>query len=238
MKPLTPDQLNELNARFEKATPQEILTWAITTYRGRIGLSSSFGAESAGLLHMATRIDPSLPILFLNTGLLFKETLQFRDELKKKLNLNIREFKATSEQIAAVQKKLADPSNVKGACCDDTKVALMQASLNGLDAWIAGLRRNQSSTRKSIKIVESYRTGLVKVHPLANWTSKELYNYLVANDLPFHPLWHKGFTSIGCEPCTSLPLTGQGDRSGRWAGTDKTECGIHTFMADDKIDKS
>ena len=223
-------ELNELNAKFEKAQPQEILEWAIKTYRPRVGLSSSFGAESAGLLHMATQIEPSIPILFINTGHLFKETLQFAADLKKKFNLNLREFKSNSEQMASIQKKLDDPNNKVGACCDDVKVTLMQQSLEGLDCWIAGLRRNQSATRKNIKIVESYRSGLVKVHPLANWTSKELYEYMKKHDLPFHPLWHKGYKSIGCEPCTTLPLPGQDDRSGRWAGTEKTECGIHTFL--------
>src|SRR5262245_42317439 len=214
---MTEQELNDINAKFERAQPQEILGWAIKTYP-KIGLTSSFGGESAGLIHMATRIKADIPILFLNTGFLFKETLQFVEDLKKRFNLNVREFKATPEQILAVQKKLADPKNEVGACCDDTKVHLMQKSLEGLDGWIAGLRRNQSSTRKNIKIVESYRNGLVKVHPLANWTSKEIYNYMVKHDLPFHPLWEKGYKSIGCEPCTSLPLPGQDDRSGRWAG--------------------
>lgn len=227
-------ELNQLNSQFEKASPQEILAWAIRTYPGRVGLSSSFGAESAGLLHMATQIESKIPILFINPGFLFKETLEFAETLKKRLNLNLREFKASPQQIAETQKKLQDPQNVIGSCCDEAKVSLMQASLKGLDCWIAGIRRNQSSTRKNIKIVESYQEGLVKVHPLANWTSKELYQYLTAHSLPFHPLWEKGYTSIGCEPCTRLPLPGQDARSGRWAGIDKTECGIHTFLSDKK----
>lgn len=230
-------ELNQLNSKFEKASPQEILAWAIGAYPGRVGLSSSFGAESAGLLHMATQIDPKIPILFINTGFLFKETLEFAETLKKRLHLNLREFKASPQQIAETQKKLQDPHNVIGSCCDEAKVSLMQASLEGLGCWIAGIRRNQSSTRKDIKIVESYQEGLVKVHPLANWTSKELYQYLTAHSLPFHPLWEKGYTSIGCEPCTRLPLPGQDARSGRWAGIDKTECGIHTFLSDKKTDK-
>ena len=106
----------------------------------------------------------------------------------------------------------------------------MKQSLEGLACWIAGLRRNQGTSRKDIKIIEEYGTGLVKVHPLANWTAKEIYGYMKKNDLPFHPLWEKGYTSVGCEPCTSLPIPGQDERSGRWAGSDKKECGIHTFM--------
>jgi phosphoadenosine phosphosulfate reductase len=106
----------------------------------------------------------------------------------------------------------------------------MQRSLEDVQCWIAGLRRNQASTRKGVKVVEQYSEGLVKVHPLANWTSKEIYQYMQKHGLPFHPLWEKGYKSIGCEPCTQLPLPGQDDRSGRWAGVDKTECGIHTFL--------
>ena len=223
-------EVNAINEKFEKSHPQEILEWAIRTFHPRIGLSSSFGAESVGLLHMVTQIEPSIPVLFINTGHLFRETIEFSVELKKRFNLNLKEFKASPDQITSIQKKLTDPQNKNGACCDDIKVELMQKSLEGLDCWIAGVRRSQSSTRKDIKIVESYRSGLVKVHPLANWTPKDLYDYMTKKNLPFHPLWAKGYKSIGCEPCTQLPLPGQDERSGRWTGTDKTECGIHTFL--------
>jgi phosphoadenosine phosphosulfate reductase len=149
--------------------------------------------------------------------------------LQKKLNLNLREFKATPEEIDVTRKNLATRTDRSGICCDDSKVACMQRSLKGLSCWIAGIRRNQGPSRKNIEIIEEYQSGLIKVHPLANWTVQQLYAYMKANDLPFHPLWEKGFTSIGCEPCTVLP-TGDGERSGRWAGLAKTECGIHTFL--------
>lgn len=236
-KQMTEQELNELNQKFETATPQQIVEWAIKTYTPHIGLSSSFGAESAGLIHMAIQVDPKIPILFLDTGFLFKETLQFVEDLKTRFHLNVREFKATPEQIAQTKKNL-ETKDAAGKCCDDSKVALMQQSLQGLQCWIAGLRRDQGKTRKNINIVENYRTGLVKVHPLANWSSKDLYQYMKQHDLPFHPLWEKGYRSIGCEPCTRLPLPGQDDRSGRWAGLDKTECGIHTFMEEEKIKPS
>ena len=106
----------------------------------------------------------------------------------------------------------------------------MQRSLAGLTCWIAGLRRSQGDTRKDIKIVEEYQSGLIKVHPLAHWSGKQLYAYMTQHSLPFHPLWDKGYTSIGCEPCTRLPLSADDERSGRWAGLEKKECGIHTFM--------
>lgn len=227
-EPLNDHRIAELNARFETAAPQDILAWAIQAFPGA-ALSSSFGGESAGLIHMAIRIKPDIPILFLDTGFLFKETLEFKDRLKKRFNLNVREFTATPLQIEQTRRNLLDKTSNGGVCCDDAKVDLMKRSLVGVDCWIAGLRRNQSSSRKDTKIVENYGGGLVKVHPLVNWTSKEIYEYLKKHDLPFHPLWEKGFKSIGCEPCTQPPNVGD-DRSGRWAGLEKTECGIHTFL--------
>ncbi|MBV9080543.1 MAG: phosphoadenylyl-sulfate reductase [Elusimicrobia bacterium] len=236
MTQLSRADIEKLNASFEKAEPQEILRWALETFKGRVGLSSSFGGQSLALIHMAVQIQPDVPILFLNTGFLFMETLQYAAEMTKRFNLNVREFKATRAQIDETRRNLEKRAKEGGTkCCDDAKIDLMRQSLHGLNCWIAGLRRGQGSTRKDIKIIEEYGAGLLKVHPLANWSGKDLYAYMKKHDLPFHPLWEKGFTSIGCEPCTSLP-TGTGERSGRWAGLDKSECGIHTFL--DKKDKA
>ncbi len=222
--------IKQRNEKFETASPQEILRWAIKTYSPKVGLSSSFGGQSAALLHMAVQIDPKIPILFIDTGFLFKQTLEFVETLKRRFNLNIKTFRATPDEIDVTRKNLNSRKDDSGICCDDSKVACMQRSLEGLDCWIAGLRRQQGSTRKNIDIVEEYRSGLVKVHPLANWTGKQIYSYMKENDLPFHPLWEKGYTSIGCEPCTTLPPLDGGERSGRWAGLEKKECGIHTFL--------
>lgn len=226
--------INELNKRFENLTAQDILAWALQNYGSSAVLTSSFGADSAALIHMATRIDPNLRIIFLNTGFLFKETLDFCAQLKKQLSLHVQEFKATDTEIEQIRKRLNNPNNKRGECCDEVKIRLLQQSLQGARCWIAGLQRSESISRRDIKIIESYGEGMVKVHPIANWTSKDVYEYMKKFDLPFHPLWQKGFKSIGCEPCTSLPQPGQDDRSGRWAGSDKTECGIHTFMKGQK----
>ncbi|OVE78480.1 phosphoadenosine phosphosulfate reductase [bacterium F11] len=217
----------KLNEKFERSSPQEILEWALKTYQSRIGLTSSFGAQSAALLHMATQIDPHLPILFIDTGFLFKETYEFVKDLQKRMNLNLKVFRPTETDIQEIRRRL---DNKEPQCCDDAKVAQMKRALEGFDAWIAGLRRNQSATRKDVKIIEQYGDGLVKVHPVANWASKDVQNYMVTNNLPFHPLWEKGYKSIGCEPCTRKPTDSADDRSGRWAGQNKTECGIHTFL--------
>jgi phosphoadenosine phosphosulfate reductase len=226
--------LNKLNEQFETATPQEIMRWAMQTYGQKAALSSSFGAQSVVLLHMLVEIDPTIPVLFLDTGHLFQETHQFKNQLQQRLKFNLKEFKATPQEVAQVNARLANNSVEKGTCCDDVKVRLMQESLQGVECWMAGLRRGQADTRKNIKIIEQYGTGLIKVHPIANWSGKDTYDYMKKFDLPFHPLWEKCYKSIGCEPCTTLPLPGQDERSGRWAGQDKTECGIHTFMAKPK----
>lgn len=219
-----------LNKKFETASPQDILSWALSTYSPHVGLSSSFGGQSLALIHMAIQIDPQIPILFLDTGFLFKETYDFVHQMEKKYNLNVQRFVATASQKKITQKNLDDRKDQTGICCDESKVDLMKQSLQGLNCWIAGLRRTQGATRKDIKIVEKYQDGLVKVHPLANWSQKQLFDYMNAHTLPFHPLWEKGYTSIGCEPCTSLPSLDEGERSGRWAGLEKKECGIHTFL--------
>jgi len=228
---LTKDDIAKLNDKFEKAHPDQILRWAVETFRGKVALSSSFGGNSAALIHMTVQAEPQIPVLFLNTGFLFRETLVYAQELRQRFGLNLREFKATREQMDETRQNLAVRRENGGTkCCDDAKVDLMKRSLEGVSCWISGLRRGQGSTRKDIKIIEEPRPGLIKVYPLANWSGKDLYAYMKKHDLPLHPLWEKGFTSIGCEPCTSLPTGGGEERSGRWAGLDKKECGIHTFL--------
>ncbi len=226
--------IKTLNEKFETVAPQEILRWAIENNRGKVALSSSFGGQSAALIHMAIQIEPRLPILFLDTGFLFKETYAFVEQLSTKWNLNLKTFRASSAQIAQTKRNIETRVDNSGVCCDDSKVDLMQRSLEGLTCWIAGLRRSQGDARKNINIIEQYQSGLIKAHPLANWSGKQLYAYMQEHALPFHPLWEKGYTSIGCEPCTGLPLSADDERSGRWAGLEKTECGIHTFMQHNK----
>ncbi len=224
-------EIAKLNKQFETATPQEILAWAVKTYGSGTALSSSFGGQSAALIHMTIQVKPDIPVLFLDTGFLFKETYAFADELKRKFNLNLKTFRASSAQISQTLKNL-ERRKKEGTpeCCDLSKVDLMKQSLAGVTCWISGLRRSQGDSRKDIKIIEEDQSGLVKVHPLANWSSKQLYAYMQQNQLPFHPLWEKGYTSVGCEPCTSLPDGKGGERSGRWAGLSKEECGIHEFL--------
>ncbi|HJT23847.1 MAG TPA: phosphoadenylyl-sulfate reductase [bacterium] len=230
----------KLNKDFETQTAEDVVRWAVGEFGSDIAMSTSFGAESAVLLHLVSRIKPDIPVLFTNTGFHFKETLEHRDYLVNRLKLNLRELtpEIPHEQFLAQYGKLyeRDPD----ACCAMNKIAPFEKALKDYKAWVTGIRRNQAVTRKDSPFVENYRDALVKVNPLLNWTSKMLWDYAKKHDLPYHPLWEKGYLSIGCSPetCTRPVKLGEDPRSGRWAGTGKIECGIHTFLTEETASKA
>ena len=195
-----------------------------------MAISSSFGAESACLLSLAVKVMPDIPVIFINSGFLFPETLAFRDDLKARLGLNILEVGPVMGHAAFLKQfgKLyeSDPDR----CCEINKVEPLKRALSGLECWMSGVRGDQTSYRAGLPVVEKKKDGLVKVSPILRWHSKRVYEYLKAEGLPLHPLWEKGYTSIGCEPCTAVPGDPGDPRSGRWSGKNKSECGIHTFQ--------
>ena len=217
-----------LSAKYETMTPQEILRDAIRNqFFGDITLSSSFGADSAVVLHMVSEVDPNLPVLFLDTDRHFFQTLQYRDELKARLGLqNVVVLKADETEAANEDAKGTLWRTNPDACCDLRKVRPLNRLMEGYGAWISGRKRHQSATRAHLPIVE-WDGKHFKVNPLARWTQADLDAYFQAHDLPPHPLVEQGFPSIGCFTCTKPVETGQDARSGRWAGTEKVECGIH-----------
>ncbi len=195
-------------------------------------MTSSFGARSAALLHMATRVDPTISVRVVDTGLLFPETYTFIEELTKRLQLNLSVFKTRLD----VEQFKRDPAHLPVGhpdfCCSESKVEATQRVLAGLRGWITGITRRDAATREKTPFVEMLTTGAAKVAPLAAWTSREIHAYMTQHDLPYHPLWAKGYTSIGCWPCTQRPIDPNDPRSGRWPGQDKTECGIHDIGKD------
>ncbi len=224
--------LEELNARFEKEQPDAILRWAIQEFCPRIAVSSSFQTESIALLHMISKIDPATKIFFLETGFHFKETLDFKKKVIKQLGLtNVEDLQADPKKREEFMKLYDGKTYEKDPdqCCYINKVEPLERALKNLDAWIAGIRRSQSKTRKDIKIIEEYQ-DIYKINPLANVTSGDIWWYIKEHNLPKHELFDKGYLSIGCWPCTKPVQPGDDERSGRWAGKEKTECGIHTFM--------
>jgi phosphoadenosine phosphosulfate reductase len=225
--------LADLNKRFQKVQPEEIIRWAVKEFGARIAMTSSFQSESVVLLHVVSKIEASLPILFLETGWHFPETVEFKNQIVKQFGLkNVIDLKADPKKREASVRDSnnkpyeKDPDN----CCYINKVEPLEKALKNYDAWISGIRRSQSKSREDIGIVEEFQNDLFKINPFANVTSGDIWWYIKEHKLPRHPLWEKGYLSIGCWPCTQPAQPGDDERSGRWAGTDKTECGIHTFL--------
>ena len=231
-----PEAVQRLNARWRTLQAERVLHMALLEeYPGRIAVSSSFGAESAVLLHLISRVYRAAPVIFLETGKHFAETIAYRDELIERLGLtNVRIIEPDAAELAD-----EDPTGElhkidTDACCGLRKVRPLSKILDEYDAWITGRKRYQNATREDLPIFEEDQDGKIKVNPLANWTPGDLEVYAKHNDLPPHPLVAQNFLSIGCEPCTSAVAEGEDPRAGRWRESDKTECGIHV-TADGKI---
>jgi phosphoadenosine phosphosulfate reductase len=218
-----------LNKRFQQAEPVEILEWAIETYWPFICMSSSFQSQSMPLIHMVTRIRPDFPILFLETGFHFPETLAFKEWLGQEWHLNIVDIKGVT-----LSSGLADPQQTSlcqtdpARCCYLNKVEPLRSALKSMRAWITGIRREQTLERGKANLVELEPDGVIKINPLLHWTKQDLAQYMQDYDLPEHPLTAQGYRSIGCAPCTRPVSDYEDDRAGRWAGMDRDECGIHT----------
>lgn len=202
-------------------------------FPGRIALVSSFGAESAVLLHLVAKIDRAIPVIFLDTGKLFGETLRHRDRLVARLGLT--DVRSVEPDAAAVDAR--DPDGVlwrdnPDACCRLRKVEPLARALAGFDAWITGRKRFQTLDRAALTTIEA-GDGKVKINPLLAWDEERLEAYRIAHDLPAHPLVEDGYLSIGCMPCTDRVADGGSYRDGRWVGQGKTECGIHEEVQSD-----
>jgi phosphoadenosine phosphosulfate reductase len=217
-----------LNARLSSLPASEILKLAIgELFPGRIALVSSFGAESAVLLHLVANIDPRTPVVFLDTGKLFPETLAYRDVLRQRLGLT--DLRNVSPHADALRDEDPDGDLWRrnpDRCCELRKVVPLERALACFDAWIGGRKRFQSDVRASISVVEDDPSGRIQINPLASWSESDIAAYFAENDLPAHPLRALGYRSIGCVPCTDRVGEDEHGRAGRWRGTEKTECGI------------
>ena len=209
---------------LEAATAEEVLRFAVERFHPRLYVACSFQKEASVIMDLLVRIEPAVHFFTLDTGLLFRETYETWDRVEKHYGIEI-------DRQAGIS--LAEQSNRYGdrlwerdpdLCCEERKVIPLRDRLKGANAWVAGLRREQSRTRSSTKkIAWDKRHGLWKINPLAEWSEAEVWSYILANDVPYHPLHDQGYQSIGCTHCTR-PSAG---RHGRWAGTDKIECGLH-----------
>ncbi|HEY1708664.1 MAG TPA: phosphoadenylyl-sulfate reductase [Rhizomicrobium sp.] len=226
--PATKAKLAELQFAARGRDAHGILELALSgEMKGKTAVVSSFGAESAVLLHMVAQIDPNTPVLFLNTGKLFGETLRYRDRLQDELGLgDVRSFAPSTAERRRLDPEGALWSRDTDACCNFRKVIPLRRALEGFDAQITGRKRFQTHARQEMQPVEFY-DGRFRFNPLADWSLPDLERYTELYCLPRHPLVEDGYPSIGCMPCTRRVQAGESYRAGRWSGLDKDECGIH-----------
>lgn len=227
-----------LNRLFRGTDTLEMLeTLLKERMAGDVAIVSSFGAESAVLLHLVSRVDPTVPVLFLETGKHFPETLAYRDMLVERLGLkDLRNLTPDPAELAKKDENGLRWSYDPDGCCEIRKVKPLAQALLGFDASITGRKAFQASTRATLPRFEIDTTdaqGRLKINPLIDWSAERIAAYIEEHDLPPHPLVEQGYPSIGCMPCTSKVAPGEDPRSGRWRGWDKTECGIHVPGQDD-----
>ena len=220
-----------LDAELRRAHPRTILEAAVESFGDKLAMVSSFGAESAVLLDIAAKVKPDIAVLFLDTGMLFGQTLDYRQQLAARLGLtNVRDLRPAYQDLATGDPQAKLWQTDTDACCHIRKVLPLDRAIAGFDAWITGRKRFHGGDRASLRVVEQ-ADGQIKFNPLANWGKEDLDAYIAEHDLPAHPLVAQGFPSIGCWPCTQPAEEGEDARAGRWKGLDKSECGIHVARA-------
>ena len=223
------EELQAISEGFEGASPESVLYWAAGKFGDEVALATGFGAEGCVLIDILSRVAPRMRVFYLDTDLLFPETYQLVARLSVRYGVRF-ERRATRltipAQAAAYGERLweRDPEE----CCRLRKVEPLREMLAGLRAWVTAIRREQTPTRAGAGVVErDAKFGLVKINPLAAWSARDVWNYVVEHDVPYNPLHDLSYASVGCVPCTTPVRIGEDPRAGRWRGTAKTECGLH-----------
>lgn len=224
-----PETLKHISAELEGSSPSAILRWGFDHFAPSMVMATGFGPEGVVLMHLVSVIRPETIVFYLDTDLLFSHTYELRDELVRKLGIRFERVHsgiALSEQALRHGDKLWDRD--PDTCCQIRKVIPQRQFLENYNAWITGIRRDQTAFRATTGLVEwDYANKMIKLNPLAAWTSDQVWEHIKTHDLPYNPLHDYGYPSIGCWTCTKAVEPGQDPRSGRWAGKAKTECGIH-----------
>ncbi len=224
---------------LEKLQASELVEWAVCSFGSNVALASSFGANSAAILHMCTQIKPDMLVITIDTGFLFPETVAFRDETARRLNLNLHIVRPETARDEFLTKHGKVWRHKPDECCALNKIVPFQESKRrlGLESWITGIHQAATGPRRHIPIISEDRQGLTKICPIARWSLQEVEEYLNRHDLPRHPLRQAGYLSIGCHPeegyCTAKVKAGEDQRSGRWPGFERSECGLHDFGRED-----
>jgi len=226
----------DLQNYFEADTPETVIAWALQQWGSRLGFCTSFQAEGMVLIDMASKVKADIRVFTLDTGRLHQETYAFMDQVRKHYGIDIQVYFPDLLQVESMVSTQGanlfyDSVASRTTCCNVRKVAPLRRALEGLDAWVVGLRRDQGESRRGVKKVEKDydHGGLVKISPLADWTRDEVWSYIKTHNVPQHPLYAQGYTSIGCAPCTRAIQPGEDIRAGRWwwEATTHKECGLH-----------
>jgi phosphoadenosine phosphosulfate reductase len=226
---VTDEELKLVSDSFEDADPKEVLKWSAETFGSTVAMATGFGAEGCALIDMIAKASPDLRIFYLDTDLLFPETYELKEKIEARYGIRL-ERRATNISLEEQTIKYGDRlwENQPDECCRIRKVEPLKRMIDGLDAWITAIRRDQSPARANAGIVErDKKFNIVKINPLATWSAKDVWNYIIKHDVPYNPLHDKGYPSIGCAPCTTPIKIGEDPRAGRWRGKTKTECGLH-----------
>ncbi len=229
-----PGLLEELARRsdeLESATPEEIIAWGVERFSPKLTMGTAFGPEGMTIIHMLSKIGPETTVFNLETGYQFPETLEMVGRIKEKYGMEV-ELKRPETSVEEYESANGGPvyKVEPNRCCFDRKIVVLRKAIHGMHAWISAIRRDQSPDRAPSPIVGWDRKfGLVKLNPLANSTKSSVWNMIVDQDIPYNPLHDQGYSSIGCQPCTRAVLFGEDERAGRWSGTAKTECGLHSM---------
>ncbi|MBQ3634433.1 MAG: phosphoadenylyl-sulfate reductase [Bacteroidales bacterium] len=227
--------IRDLNERFREATAEEVVGYFLREYKGRIAVSSSLSIEDQTLTDIAVKADREARIFTLDTGRLFPETYQLIDKTNLKYGISIEVFFPDYKEVQRMVREeginlFYNSIESRHRCCEIRKLEPLRRAFKGLDAWICGLRREQSVTRKDMEVVEwDEQHGLLKINPLIGWTEGQVWDYVRENHVPYNKLHDKGYPSIGCEPCTRAVKPGEDIRAGRWwwESPDHRECGLH-----------
>ena len=224
------EELARASRGLEASQPPEIIRWAAERFGPRLTMATAFGPEGCLIIHWLAQVAPRTHVFNLETGYQFRETLELRDKIAKRYGIEVAlERPATTveeyERLHGGPLYRTDPDR----CCGDRKIAVIRRVLVDFDAWMSGIRRDQSPDRATAPIVGwDHKFGVVKVSPLANWTKAQVWDAIVKEDVPYNPLHDKGYVSIGCQPCTRAISNDEDERAGRWSGSAKTECGLHS----------
>jgi len=227
----SPQQIDAAAVELADAAPQAILRWAVDTFFPRLTMATAFGAEGCCIIHMLAEIEPRVRLFNLETGYQFPETLELRERLKERYGIEV-EFIRPELSVVDYEAEHGGPlyEMRPDQCCHDRKIVPLRQAVVGYDAWISAIRKDQTQDRAKAAVVQwDAKFNLVKVNPLLGWTRREVWAFVLKNDVPYNPLHDQNYPSIGCWPCTRPVGDGADERAGRWAGQVKKECGLHVL---------